>query len=229
MTRAEFESVFQIGQVVISGGNRSQLQIDRIGDDWYSVIPLLSKNKVPARMGFKQLTAVIDGFNEIDPKRIQPTMQPVFRFRGLPGEYTTENYLYGFARAYLQATIQVGEELAEELHEPALYSEGSKKTIVVNAYERSHAAKTQCLRQHGRTCVVCKVDMGVIYGEIGRGFVHVHHLNPVAGRGGAYKLDAVKDLRPVCPNCHAMLHRENPPLSIEQLQKRMMIARSRTD
>jgi predicted HNH restriction endonuclease len=169
-------------------------------------------------MNFGPLAAVIDGFNDIDPKRIEPTIQPVFKARGLPKENKTENYLYGFARAYLEAVGKSSIELAEELIEPALYSEGAKKTIIVNAFERSTAAKAKCIRQHGRTCVVCKVDMGDIYGDIGRGFVHVHHLNPVAGRGGAYKLDAVKDLRPVCPNCHSMLHRENPPLTIEQLQ-----------
>jgi len=33
-----------------------------------------------------------------------------------------------------------------------------------------------------------------------------------------YEVDPINDLRPVCPNCHAMLHRKKPPLTIEELE-----------
>jgi 5-methylcytosine-specific restriction protein A len=45
----------------------------------------------------------------------------------------------------------------------------------------------------------------------------VHHLRPLAEIGAEYVLDPEVDLRPVCPNCHAMLHRTRPPMSIEAL------------
>jgi 5-methylcytosine-specific restriction protein A len=35
--------------------------------------------------------------------------------------------------------------------------------------------------------------------------------------GNKYKVDPIKDLRPVCPNCHAMLHQKTPPFSIEEM------------
>jgi 5-methylcytosine-specific restriction protein A len=56
------------------------------------------------------------------------------------------------------------------------------------------------------------------YGEIGKNFIHVHHIKPLAGVAGEYKLDPFKDLVPVCPNCHAMLHTYNPPLSVQELK-----------
>ena len=34
--------------------------------------------------------------------------------------------------------------------------------------------------------------------------------------GMKYQIDPIKDLRPVCPNCHSVIHRDASPLSIEQ-------------
>jgi 5-methylcytosine-specific restriction protein A len=53
---------------------------------------------------------------------------------------------------------------------------------------------------------------------LGEGFIHVHHLKPLAQIGEQYELDPINDLRPVCPNCHAMLHRASPALSIDALR-----------
>ena len=108
--------------------------------------------------------------------------------------------------------------LADEVAPEEVYVEGAVTTVRVNAYERSTEARNACLRAHGTRCTVCEVDMGERYGTIGDGFIHVHHLRPLATVGGDYKVDPVEDLRPVCPNCHAMLHRPSALLSIEDLR-----------
>jgi 5-methylcytosine-specific restriction protein A len=46
----------------------------------------------------------------------------------------------------------------------------------------------------------------------------VHHLLPLKHIKKAYKVDPITDLRPVCPNCHAMIHRREPMLSLEELR-----------
>ena len=56
-----------------------------------------------------------------------------------------------------------------------------------------------------------------VYGEIGEGFIHVHHKKPLAAMRTDYTIDPRKDLTPVCPNCHAMLHTKNPPLGVDEL------------
>ncbi len=56
------------------------------------------------------------------------------------------------------------------------------------------------------------------YGNIGKCFIHVHHLTQLADIRQGYEVNPIKDLRPVCPNCHAMLHKKNPPYTIEQLK-----------
>ncbi|MEG1241999.1 MAG: HNH endonuclease, partial [Oscillospiraceae bacterium] len=58
------------------------------------------------------------------------------------------------------------------------------------------------------------------YGEVGKNFIHVHHKIPLNEISEEYVVDPVNDLIPVCPNCHAMLHRKinDKYLSIEELK-----------
>lgn len=109
--------------------------------------------------------------------------------------------------------------LPDELEEGETYLEGAMKRVPVNAYERNPKARRACLRHHGTNCSVCGFSFEERYGEIGAGYIHVHHLKPLAQAGGEYELDPVEDLRPVCPNCHAMLHKKKPPYGIEELKE----------
>lgn len=90
------------------------------------------------------------------------------------------------------------------------FIEGAKKLISVNAYERNIQARKACLEHHGYLCKVCNFDFEKIYGEIGKEFIHVHHVVDLATIGKEYKVDPINDLVPVCPNCHAMLHKRRP-------------------
>ena len=98
------------------------------------------------------------------------------------------------------------------------YSEGGVHEVVLNRFERSRAARDACISAKGCRCIVCGIDFEQSYGEIGKGFIHVHHLVPVSSIGKAYRLNPQTDLVPVCPNCHNMLHRKVPPYTISELQ-----------
>lgn len=106
----------------------------------------------------------------------------------------------------------------DEVTEPVKYREGKVLQVWVNYYERSEQARATCLAHYGFRCVVCDLDFEERYGSIGRGFIHVHHKLPISSIGSNYEVDPVEDLIPVCPNCHAMLHRSNPPYSVEELK-----------
>jgi hypothetical protein len=108
--------------------------------------------------------------------------------------------------------------LPDEVPDNGLGFEGAVRRITVNDYERDPKARQQCIDHYGTTCVVCGVDLSDIYGDIGRGFVHVHHLKLISKADGPRQVDPVQDLRPVCPNCHAMLHRQEPPIGIDELR-----------
>lgn len=98
------------------------------------------------------------------------------------------------------------------------YVEGTATEIVQTRYERDPAARAACLAHYGLACQVCGFDFGRRFGEFGAGFIHVHHLEQLAITAQEHPVDPVKDLRPVCPNCHAMLHRRRPPLTLEELR-----------
>jgi predicted HNH restriction endonuclease len=108
---------------------------------------------------------------------------------------------------------------AEEIPEniSSIY-EGAIRKITVNSYERNPIARKRCIKHWGTKCQGCGFDFESKYGEVGRGYVHVHHLVPLSEVKSSYEVDPVADMRPVCANCHAIIHRCNPPLSLEELQ-----------
>lgn len=99
--------------------------------------------------------------------------------------------------------------------------EGIKKQISVNKYERSSIARAKCIEENGFLCKVCDFDFERIYGKLGKEFIHVHHITPLHTIGQTYKINYAKDLIPVCPNCHAMLHRkiDGKFYSVSELRK----------
>jgi 5-methylcytosine-specific restriction protein A len=101
------------------------------------------------------------------------------------------------------------------------YWEGAVSSVLVNRYERDVRAREACLRKHGAKCKVCGLKFSELYGEIGEGFIHVHHVKPLGVMKKRYRLNPEVDLVPVCPNCHSMLHRQMPAYSIEDLLKMM--------
>jgi 5-methylcytosine-specific restriction endonuclease McrA len=96
--------------------------------------------------------------------------------------------------------------------------EGNRAVVYVNRYERDPKARAACIKLFGASCAVCGLDFSQRYGAIGDGFIHVHHLTPLSAVGLSHKINPQNDLRPVCPNCHEMLHKRSPPFSIDELK-----------
>lgn len=75
-------------------------------------------------------------------------------------------------------------------------------------------------------CVICGFCFENRYGDIGKDFIEMHHESPVYQYSDdgfeSYIGEAVKKIKPVCPNCHRMIHRDvKKPLSISELKKRL--------
>lgn len=122
-----------------------------------------------------------------------------------------------FSRLPIPPTVSL-QLSPDELPDPTQFPEGAKTQITVSAYERNPEARKKCIEHYSASCYVCGFNFAAIYGELGDGFIHVHHLTPFAALDGPRLTDPVADLRPVCPNCHSMLHRRNPPISIAKLK-----------
>lgn len=96
--------------------------------------------------------------------------------------------------------------LPDELSSDVLYREGSMQRVLVNAYERNAEARDACIRHYGTACVVCGFRFGEAYGKFAEGFIHVHHIKPLSEIREEYEVDPIRDLRPLCANCHAAIH-----------------------
>jgi len=105
----------------------------------------------------------------------------------------------------------------DELDEGTVFYEGAKRQVTVNAYERDSRVRHYCIQHYGTRCFICNFSFEEIYGKTAKGFIHVHHLRPLSEIRGQYEVDPIKDLRPVCPNCHAVLHLRKPAFSIEEV------------
>jgi len=88
-----------------------------------------------------------------------------------------------------------------------IMTEGGKKRIYIDVYERNPFARKACIAHYGPVCYVCGIDFGSYYGDFAAGFIHVHHIVPIHTYETEHDVDPIKDLIPVCPNCHAMLHK----------------------
>lgn len=129
------------------------------------------------------------------------------------------------SRNIVQYETAVHHTMSEEEAGDNHYLEGTLQAALVNRYERNAQARRVCIRHYGLSCVVCGFNFQQVYGDIGVSFIHIHHLIPLADIGAQYVVDPVQDLRPVCANCHAMLHQDRPPLSIEELRSRLETTR----
>lgn len=107
--------------------------------------------------------------------------------------------------------------------EAALLSEGAKKAVVVNAYERNPIARKKCIEHYGVKCQVCGFDFAETYGSDYEGLIEVHHIVPISSVQSEYTVDPIKDLIPLCSNCHTAIHKkiEGRYLTINELRKRI--------
>lgn len=147
------------------------------------------------------------------------------QFRGLFSEQEraiAEKRLKRFPESSWRKNVKRASVYPDELPEGRDYREGAAARVQVNRYERDPAARVVCLKQHGRRCKVCDLKFDERYGDIGEGFIHVHHIKPLGMMRQEYKINPKTDLIPVCPNCHAMLHTSEPPLSVDELKAKLL-------
>lgn len=102
-------------------------------------------------------------------------------------------------------------------------SEGKEKTRIQTYLERNPRLRKQAIMIHGTTCAVCGFNFAEKYGNFGEGYIEIHHLKPHASIRGERAVDPRTDLVPVCSNCHRMIHKPDPMLTIEELKKKLSI------
>ena len=111
----------------------------------------------------------------------------------------------------------------DEATELSGYPEGTMQKVQVNRYERDRRNRAAALAIHGSACLACGIEFGKAYGPEAEGYIEVHHVVPISQLGSDYVINPRKDLVPLCPNCHAAVHRKNPPFTIEEIKEHLRI------
>jgi hypothetical protein len=137
----------------------------------------------------------------------------------VPGFAPSEASLLEAALSYAIDRFEYRSADETGLQSGQTFPEGALTRVTVNKYERDPAARKKCLVTYGHQCSVCDLDFSDRYGDIGKDFIHVHHLKELSTVGPAYEVDPIEDLRPVCPNCHAMLHKRRPAFTPDELRR----------
>ena len=104
--------------------------------------------------------------------------------------------------------------------------EGGRRQTTSNVYERNTAARKRCIDYHKPICKVCDFDFAAVYGPLAAGFIHVHHLKALSEIGKQYKVSPIKDLVPVCPNCHAVIHLGGNNRKTEDVKELIKLAKA---
>lgn len=98
------------------------------------------------------------------------------------------------------------------------FYEGNMITIKQNKYERNPKARRECLKHYGCKCQICGFDFEEFYGEIGKDVIEVHHRKALSEIKENYTVDPIRDLVPVCSNCHTIIHSRKPYYTVEELK-----------
>lgn len=99
------------------------------------------------------------------------------------------------------------------------FYEGAKRIVYTTKYEREPKARKEAIKIHGLSCMVCDINFEERYGDLGKGFIHVHHNKPLYMNEEKTPVNPEKDLDILCPNCHSMIHRKRDVvLKVEELR-----------
>lgn len=134
-----------------------------------------------------------------------------------PDEDIVRPWLSRFS-AGVVALLPLEAEANDEQLNPEGLPEGAKSRVEVNRYERDRRNRAAALAIHGYSCLACDMNFEKVYGAVAAGFIEVHHITPVSEIGENYRVNPKTDLIPLCPNCHAVVHRKKPPITVDELR-----------
>lgn len=151
------------------------------------------------------------------------------------------NFSLGFNRLNDQTVVQALTAIQLKNNQPSLPdvrtdidfstagTEGAARLVSHLRRERSRALveakKVAARNTNGNLrCEACGFDFSITYGSLGEDFCEVHHLAPLSASAEPV-VTTLDDLAVLCSNCHRIIHRSAPMLSVAELSK--VVARNR--
>jgi len=103
------------------------------------------------------------------------------------------------------------------------YEEGAISEVKHTFYERNIKNRKIALDHHGNACKICNFRTDEKYGKDHKDIIEVHHVVPVSEMGRGYLVDPRKDLVPLCPNCHSLVHKRKPAFTIDEIKEQLSV------
>lgn len=102
------------------------------------------------------------------------------------------------------------------------YVESLRRSREGYFFARNAKLARDAKRLYGLKCQVCGFDFYETYGDLGKGYIECHHINPLSERPErewtSELRTKIQDVAVLCANCHRMIHRKKPALSIDELR-----------
>lgn len=177
--------------------------------EYYARIQMEDSNRLRTRMWWpSRLTENISSVNGY----------PYMRFERIGlNQYQVEF----ISEAILKTDNDVGNQQTYEVWESnSSNAEGRLISYYTTLYERKTKNREKAIKIHGTRCRVCGMSFQEKYGELGAGFIEIHHIKPLYSLKEEVVVNPETDLVPVCSNCHRMIHRKKGYVySTEELKK----------
>lgn len=217
ISRIEIERHFSVGDVIDSGGRRTQFRITSITDEVIRIQPTQSLTR--SRLRYNKLAVVVDSFARVDENRIEASVGELLAVHDLK-DTQNESYLYGFAREYIhRSRVPTLKMLEHELdlavtksmksspsdREKRLRSASlipEKITVTTTAFRRNPDVIVEVLSRSEGKCEKCKKPAPFNRRSGGSPYLEVHHIIPLSDGGD----DSVANAVALCPNCHRAAH-----------------------
>lgn len=127
--------------------------------------------------------------------------------------YKTETPFEYHVEFVLRETTKVEEDII-------LIKDGKSNEVLTNQYERNIQNRLRAIEIHGCVCAVCGFDFEQAYGDLGKGYIEIHHNIPLSF-SKEVEINPERDLTPLCSNCHRMIHRDlKNVMTIAELQEK---------
>jgi hypothetical protein len=140
----------------------------------------------------------------------------------IPNEYNEDEFIYTDDEK--EKIITELERLEKQSHLEGGIVRRLKESVSI---KRNSKVRDECLKHYFPNkehycCKICNFDFEEKYGEKGKGYIEIHHIESHAKKSremGEHEVDPIKDLLPICSNCHSIIHRDKIPLEIEEIKK----------
>jgi len=116
------------------------------------------------------------------------------------------------------------EQVADEGSGPQMaYAEEKRLLKERYFFSRNPTLVAEAKAKHGTICQTCGFNFEQAYGHFGIGYIEAHHKNPLSERSDfedqEVLLTSIEDIAVLCSNCHRMIHRKKPAISVERLRQ----------